>query len=500
MKLTKRIAAFIIAGILLFAAVACAKPETPGETTTVSANATSGSSDETTESLYDADGYLKDKIPADVNYGGADVSILACQEQAKQFYVDPDAADSGDMLKSALFNRIATLEDRLGVKLVFNMENGNWSNRDAFMTKVESSVKDGSGEYDLVIAYNLNPPVMATKGLLANLSDAKHLDFSNPWYASDFADTVSIDGKIYFSINNSDYGSVRNMACVMFDKTLTGSHSISDAELYKMVLDQKWTLEELTKLIDGTYEEANGNNTPDYGDIYGLGVVDVARLDSFFYGFGLQIIGKQADGSLVMKLDDEKNQNVLEAINKLLHHNDNVFSPDQSMYAMFKSHQAMFYVTPIAIVDQKLDFDFGVMPSPKLDADQNAYRTYISNTHESICIPVGTKTYDMTTDVIECFNSEAYRSIAPVYFETMLKYRYSSDDSASQVYDIIRKGVVLDFGYMFGNSFSNNPFLLFRQKVQADDDSWTTYYSRYAKTFNKELSSIVDALANPAVS
>jgi len=497
MKNIKTLLAILLAVIMALAAVACANTSDP-ETTTAPANVTPGTDEETTESIYDANGYLKDKIPADTNYGGATVGILAVSEQAKQFYVDADSADSGDMLKSALYSRLLKIEDRLGVKLEFTLENGNWNNREAFMTKVENAVKDGSGEYDLVIAYNLNPPVMATKGLLTNLTEAKNLDFTNPWYATGFVDAVSVEGKIYFAVNNADYGSVRNMAAVMFDKTLTSTHGLSDNELYDWVLNKQWTLEQLTILIDGTYEEANGTNTPDYGDIFGLGIVDNARLDSFFYGCGLTIVGKEADGSLVMKLGDEKNQNVLETVNALIHGNDNVYGVDKSMYAMFKAHQAMFYVTPIAIVDQKLDFDFGVLPSPMLNADQGSYHTYMSNTHESICIPVGTKTYDMATDVIECFNSEAYREIAPIYFETMLKYRYSSDDSASKVYDMIRESVVFDFGYMFGNSFSTNPFILFRERLQNNSNDWTSYYGKYSKIFNKELDKIVTALADPA--
>ncbi len=464
-------------------------------------NKPAGQTDDTTVAAVQTPGDTAEATTADpfagINYGGATATVLAVSEQAKQFYVDPDVGETGDMLKDALYYRLINIQDMLNVKLEFIMENGNWNNREAFITKVENSVKDGGGLYDVIISYNLNPPVMATKGLLMNLYDAPRLDFSNPWYASDFVDTVSVGSNLFYAINNADYGSVRNMASIMFDKTLTSEHGYSDSELYSKVLDGSWTLEALYGYLEGTYKEMNGSNKPDYGDIFGLAVVDKARYDALFYGFGLQIVTKQGDGTMAMSLADEKNQTVLEAINRLLYENENVLAVDSSMYSMFKANQAYFYVTPIAIVDQKLTFDFGVLPVPKFNSDQTRYRTYISNTHEAWCIPVGSLTYDMGTDIIELFGSEAYSSISPVYFETMLKYRYSSDDKAAQVYDIIREGVIFDFGYMFGNSFSNNPFLLFRQKIQDNRNDWLKLYSGYSKVFDRELAAIVASLENP---
>ncbi len=490
-------AAALLAALLVIPALfgACAGGAGDDQTNTGDGTSPEVTTVPETESLYDADGYLKDKIPDSSDYGGITVNLLACSGQAKQFYVDPDAALSGDALKNELFTRMTTVEDRLGIKLNFIMEPGSWNEREAFIGKVDAAVKNGSGDYDVVIAYNLNPPVMATNGLLANLANAPHLDFSNPWYATGFTDTVSVDGRIFFAVNNSDYGSIRNMACVMFDKSLTSRHSIADQDLYKTVISREWTFGKLRELIAGTYEEANGDSKKSYGDIFGLAVVDAPRLDSLFYGAGLRIVGKDPDGSVVMQLGNEKVQNTLEEIVDLVYKTDDVYGVDTKMYDMFKNHQAMFYVTPIAIVDQKLDFDFGVMPVPMLNADQKEYSTYMSNTHESWCVPAGVLTYDAATDVIEAFGSYAYRGIAPLYFETMLKYRYSSDDSASQVYDIIRADVVFDFGYMFGNSFSTNPFVLFRTQVTNQSTNWTTLYKKYSSNFDRELGEIISKLA-----
>ncbi|MBP5173349.1 MAG: hypothetical protein ILP01_00215 [Clostridia bacterium] len=478
---------FFAAAIVLSAASCAGKPDSAtGDTTLPSSEATAESSVEESTALT-------------VDYGGETAVILGVSEQAKQFYVDTDAGQTGDMLKDALYERILHIQDRLNLKLEFVFENGNWDHREAFISKVEASVKDGSGAYDVIAAYNLNPPVMATKGLLMNLGDAPHLDFSQPWYSRDFVDTVSVGNNIYYAINIADYGSVRQMASVMFDKSLTSVKGITDSELYAKVLDGGWTLEELLGYIDGTFAEMNGTNAPDYGDVWGFAVGDKPRIDALFYGFGLQIVSKQPDGALAMALGDEKNQTVIETINSLLYRNDNVYSIDNSLYGMFKANKVYFYLTPIAIVDQKLGFDFGVLPVPKLNSDQQNYRTYISNQHEAWCIPEGSLTYDMGTDVIELFGYEANERIAPVYFETMLKYRYSSDDGAAKVYDIIRSSVIFDFGYMFGNSFSNNPFLLFRNRVTDKQTDWTSYYSRYSKMFNSELAKIVASVENPVL-
>lgn len=425
-------------------------------------------------------------IPATLNYNNTELNVLICKEQKKQTI---GTEDSDLVLSDVLATRVSRVQSALGVTLSFIEEPGNWNNRASFISKVDASVSSGS-DYDLIIAYNLIPPTLAVRGLICDLNESEYTDFSKPWWPERLIDIISIKDRVYFAVDNSSYGSIRNMACIMFRKDVADEYSLTPDGLYSTVLDGEWTLDKMEELITGTYRDLNSNNTFDYGDRFGFACVDKPRLDAFFHGSGLTIVGKNSDGSFSMTLGDEKVQTVLERMNSLFD-NENSYMADNQMYAMIESGQVLFYCTPVAIVDRKLDFDFGVLPIPKFNGDQQSYITYMSNTHDSLCVTKGARDTDMSADVIEYLAYSAYIDVAPKYFEVMLKFKYSSDSSTGQIYDIIRRNAMFDFGYIFSESFSTNPILLYRNAVIAGAKSWTTTYRPVKSKLEEDLANIM---------
>lgn len=458
-------------------------PTGTGGDTTATVDSTDG---ESSAPIGEQTEVVAPNIPATLNYNNTELNVLICKEQKKQTIGTEDA---DIVLSDALATRVSRVQSALGVTLSFIEEPGNWSNRASFISKVDASVSSGS-DYDLIIAYNLIPPTLAVRGLVCDLNESEYTDFSKPWWPERLIDIISIKDRIYFAVDNSSYGSIRNMACIMFRKDVADEYSLTPDGLYSTVLDGDWTLDKMEELITGTYRDLNNNNVSDYGDRFGFACVDKPRLDAFFHGSGLSIVGKNSDGSFSMTLGDEKVQTVLERMNSLFD-NENSYMADNQMYAMIEAGQVLFYCTPVAIVDRKPDFDFGVLPIPKFNGDQQSYITYMSNTHDSFCVTKGARDTDMSAAVIEYLAYSAYIDVAPKYFEVMLKFKYSSDSSTGQIYDIIRRNAMFDFGYIFSESFSTNPILLYRNAVIAGARSWTTTYRPVKSKLEDDLANIM---------
>lgn len=483
-----RLTSVLLALLMLLSAMglaSCVQNQNGGETTTASTDLPDTTA--TPESTA-----VTPNIPETLNYGNTTVTILMCKEQMKQtMTID----GSEGLLPDALNTRLRKVESRLGVKLEFIEEPGNWANRASFISKVEAAVQNGS-EYDLVVAYNLNPPTMAVRGLLMDINESDYIDFTKPWWPDRLIDTISFNDRVFFCVDNSSYGSIRNMACIMFRKDIADEYNMPADTLYSYALNGEWTIDKMEECIQGVYKDLNNNNVKDYGDLYGFAAVDKPRLDAFFHGSGLTIVGKDSEGNFVMTLGDEKVQTVLERMNKLLFGDEYVYMSDDKMYEMFINAQVLFYDTPIAIVDKNLDFEFGVLPTPKFDSEQDTYITYISNTHDSFCIPKTVRDFDMSAAIIECMAYEAYTEVAPKYFEVMLKYKYSSDTKSGQIYDIIRRNVMFDFGYIFSENFISNPILLYRNTLTSGSTSWASQYRAYSGPYQKNLQSIIDAMSS----
>ncbi|MBQ8396588.1 MAG: extracellular solute-binding protein [Clostridia bacterium] len=486
-----------LAALLMTAPLAACAGDNAGTTDTTASAVTTAAptSNEQAETQppVDENGFLLDNLPADLSYGGATLTVLADEGQKKQYFAEDL---TGDIVNDALYERERTVEERLGVNLEWNFIKGAWANRDSFAQTVEQSVQAGSQDYDLVVAYNLTPPVLAVKGVLENLNDMKYIEVDQPWWPQTYVEQALYDDKLYCLAESSSRGVLRNMPAVFYNKELTEQYGMND--LLQVALDGDWTLDKLGELIKGTYRDLNGNNTVDAEDQFGLSVGAVAWLDAFFYGSGLTITKVNEQGNPELTLGDEKVQTYIDKILPFLNESPDVYPLDAKQYQMFKSGRAVFYVSTIAITDQLRDVDinYGVMPMPKFDANQEAYHTTMSNTHDVWCIPINGKNTEAAGAALEALASGSYRQVYPAYYETALKVKYAPDDQIAQVYDMIRAGVMFDFGYIYSNCFDRMPALYVRDCVQKNDPNWSSVWAAQKDSMTLKLDEILKALAD----
>ena len=110
---TKRYFASILAISLLAAMSGC------GGNTTDTNDTTAPVTDTTAEVVSDTDanGFLLDELPADLDFGGAEVNILIRTDvKDTEFYVEEA---TGDVVDDALYGRNQAVQERLNVKLNF---------------------------------------------------------------------------------------------------------------------------------------------------------------------------------------------------------------------------------------------------------------------------------------------------------------------------------------------------------------------------------------------
>ena len=84
-----------------------------------------------------------------------------------------------------------------------------------------------------------------------------------------------------------------------------------------------------------------------------------------------------------------------------------------------------------------MESPYGILPSPKLDDNQEWYRSLVTNAGTFVTVPI-TCTKDYIGAVLEAIAAESYRTVVEPYFEVALKSKYSSDSYTAQCLDIIR--------------------------------------------------------------
>ncbi len=127
----------------------------------------------------------------------------------------------------------------------------------------------------------------------------------------------------------------------------------------------------------------------------------------------------------------------------------------------FEAQQALFYIGGVVILPayfKAFEHDYGVIPMPKYDENQESYYNAITTFNcPTFCIPKNATDLSMSAVVMQAMACRGETSITPVYYNTILKEQASRDSDSWRMLDIIFENRVFDLCtvYNFGNLAGN---------------------------------------------
>ena len=461
----------VLIGAMLLSGVSC-----QGEDQPVSSDSLGGEDTAPVDTDHDANGFLLDTIPADTNFEGATVNILIREAIANtEFFVEEE---TGDIVDDALYERNATVEDRLGVTLNFIPQPGEWPEKDTFNGLIKNSVMAADGAYDLCAVLSNQLSTLTLDGLLTNLNSLEYLDFEKPWWAKGLLDELAVDDKLYFASGDASLGLINGMMCVFYNKQLCEDYSVPD--MYEIVNNGEWTIDKAVELTKDVYMDLNNDGAKDTGDQLGFVMGSYNQLYGFIDSFNLQILERDEEGyPSKFVFSSEKCINAVQKLVSLFKDNNafGTLNVDGSDYmVVFSEGRALFCTGEFKDTSSYRDideFDYGVIPMPKWDTAQEDYRTTARATYSSFCIPVTAIDPNMSAAVLECFASESYRKVSPAYFENALKIKYARDDESAQMYDLIKSSITFSFATSFTMAIGD-PQNLFKDGIAYFNDNWAS--------------------------
>ena len=471
--------------MLLTAFVACQEAETEEEITTEEASL-EGSL------LEESSGLVMDDLPEDLKFNKT-MKILGSKGQSYHYMSE---AQSDDVINNVIFSRNATVEDRLGLELVFILEPGSFNEKDSFMKLVDAQNQAGT-PYDAVICYNLLPYAMAMKGMCDNLYDTKYIDLTAPWWPESYLKTGVYEKQIFGLVESCSYGTLERMICTFFNEGLIKDYPQIENP-YDLVANNQWTFDKMISMTKDTYRALNSDGKKDKGDFYGFCAGGTSpMLDSWFFALGNRYSQINADGDLELLLGKPEVNDFFQKFNQVFESNDNYLYDDNGHTKMFTAERVLFYNTIVGMTSALKDTEivYGAVPTPKASADQNYY-THLGNTHDAWCIPVGVADMDCSSAMIECMASESYRQTNPVYFENQLKLRYAQDERIAEMYDLIRESISFDFCYLYAVAFTDatRPNALINKCItNPTKNNWSSVWGSNKTLLEEQFNSIVNS-------
>ena len=487
--LAKVLVLILALSMLTVVFASCNTPANGGDKTT-EGNGGAGATTEATENT-DEDGFYLDSVPK-LNFDRI-FKILGCNQYKKQFWAESGETD--DPIERAMYERNLTVEERLGIEFEWEMVNGDWNSRNEYINAMQTA-SDGGTPHDAMIAYNLVPQVIAVRGYAANLYGTEYLDLTGPWWPAVYLEEMLVNDQLYCLVESNDLGLLRNMMAMFFNNTLLEARSMESP--YDLVAKNEWTIDKLSEMIKDTYEDFDNDQKVTAGDIFGCSTATNAKLDAWLYGLGVKL-SEVRDGEVVSLLTDNSVDSFIDTMVKFLD-TDDVYISDSKQHKMFLEERVYFYSAGVLmtneIKNQDLDINYGVVPMPKRNSEQERYYTHLSNTHDAWCVPYNVKDMDCTSAVIEVTASESYRQIGPTYYDTYVKLRYAPDERLSDMYDLVRDSVTFDFIYLFSCVYAQSPAGQVKACYKSPKAmNWSTVYAQNKSAWDASFQQIVDTYA-----
>ncbi len=470
--------------ILMLALTACSEnsSQTNNETTasettsSVQSDVQSGEETEITRANY------PDSLPSGLDFGGADYRILTQQvteiktiSQANEMYVEEL---NGEVINDAVYNRAAKVMDRLNVNISANLV-------DDVVGTLRSSIAAGDDICDVAAAYAYYVTPLALEGSFINWLDIPHIDLEKPWWPSSLSEDLIINNRLYFISGDISLKLLQYTYCIFFNKDIANDWNVPD--LYSLVLDGKWTLDKYLEIASSVSSDLNGDGELDENDLFGT--LNSAYTDTRFAAYDMPISKKNTDGSLELCVMNEKFVDVYTKLYEFYNNSESVIRHKDNLTSIkwFEENHMLFF--PHLIVGSEdlrdMQSDYGIVPYPKYDENQESYATIAHDNYSLMCVPayIDESRFEMIGAVTEAMAAESYRTVTPAYLEVALKDKFLRDEHSAAMLDIIMSGMKFDPAGVYSNSLGDVLHII--RGIYDKQENIVSFYEKREKVYTK---------------
>ena len=411
-----------------------------------------------------------DLEPAD--FGGADLRILYRNGCARGNWAAYDVhkieidteEENGDVINDALYKRNNAVEERFNVNIIGLPYPDGKSDESAVASYAKKAILSASNDFDLVVSWSTHIANIAAEGLFIDWNSIPSINMTKPWWIADAMEAYTVEGRSYLAMNDIIFpGVVGEAAFIMFNKNLLADFGLESP--YKMVEENRWTIDILDSIVKSCYVDVNGDQTRDTNNIYGFTSDAWGSAYAWMWAGGAHMTAKNADGLPYYDLYSERNASLLDKVYNLFYNNTGSAicsnkstinfgsegSKDQAY--LFSRGNALFMLDRVGVLCtpeyRNAEFDFGIIPIPKYDETQEKYLTMINEHASVMAVPKFADNLEMTGKIVEALAAESHKQLVPAYYEVALKTKYSRDDESVRMLDLIFEGVVYDFGLLY---------------------------------------------------
>ena len=494
MKITKRILCLALSLLMLLGTlVACGSKD----------EETQSQQSVSTDDAYETNEYGEEAYSdptAGLDFGGKEINFLirTNAQYQREWYTDNPTSN----VDQQVYARNVTVQDAINVKINY-IGQDEGANNEAFYTKVTNTGAAGQGEIDVVSGYAAYATNQNAMPYYVNWFDSEKLPYLNldrKYWNQNYQKDAAAFGKLYVNVGDMNLSLYDRCMVVFFNKTKVAQYikdsSGTPTNLYELVQSGQWYYDTFYKMIKDVYEDTGKvQYQRDNEDFYGVtGIKGSEASDAFLYSLGGMLSTTASDGSHSLVTDSklQKLGNIYASMTDFWYSNGAIMpSTVAENCEMFTSEHALFTVDCVYHTEEGLiklhamNGEYGIIPMPKYDEDQENYMTGVQDAYNVLSIMHCGENQNlaMISAVLEKMAYESYSNVRPYYVETILKLRNMDYDS-SNCFNYVIDNIRFDFCdvYCAGIGWVRNA--LWRAPFQANvnfESNWSNYWRKNNK-------------------
>lgn len=412
-----------------------------------------------TESLY------LDSLP-EMDLDGLAINTLIREEAMYEFSAD----STGDVMDTAVYNRNLTLEERFSCKLTYAVELGSWTYVSSYQDTIRGTVMAGDATFDMVTGQSNIVQPLNIEGVFVNLLEEEYIDLEKPYWVDAYTEGINLKGEVCTLCGDFALTSFSNANVIFFNKSLMDDYALTYP--YEEALAGTWTLDKLLGMSEGITTDLNGDQKMTLEDVRGLCAYGNS-LQPMFSALGFNYTELQADGTRVLPAPSDRLVTVADRLNEFCRTDHFLDAGKQfttttsmgmepQMCESFMNGSYLFMGMVLEGIEylREMEVDFGILPFPKYDEQQSRYYTTILRRYTVAAVPITAADSSNSALILEAMAAEGCRTIIPQYYEIALKGKYVRDESSSQVLDLIKDSLYLEFVDMYYSDLGFSDFFV----------------------------------------
>ena len=431
------------------------------------------------------------------NFNGAEIQFLVRDDGGGQWQVVDIYAESenGDNVNDAIFRRNKLIEEKYSVSIKeTTLPVGS------IASTINKIVKAGEETYHGVICNAEEKFPMAFNNLILDLNELTYIDLNKPWWDASLNSDTSILKKQYYAAGALNIMAYEATWIGMFNKQMLQDSGYNSTDIYNMVKNGTWTISKYEELTRNFIRDLNNDGKMNHEDQYGTAGQSTMVM-GFFVGGGLRFVEKDENDGLIFRDFNEHTSNLLEMLAGFLNNKVAFNSHDTGMNGsgigeygrdLLAANRSLFFTETLGCVRVMRDMasDFGVVPMPKYDENQEKYISMVHYWATSLTsVPINCPDREMTGIILEEMAYQTQRTVLPEYFNVAINGKYLRDEESIEMIDYIMENRSMDLG--ISNNYAGLPWAL-QDSIYRDNVAFASIYERSKNTIISELERTMD--------